>query len=180
MIDSPWSQTITLSQASALAPGARLERRLVADQADRGQVAALLDLEAIESLEADLKVSAWFDGVQVLGRWRASVVQICGVSLEPFSSALEGEFTVHAVPKGSALAPIEALEDMVIDPDADDPPDVLESAIVDLAGYVVEHLALEVDPFPRKPGVEFVHPEQPPERSPFDVLRSLKDGKGDE
>ena len=55
-----------------------------------------------------------------------------------------------------------------------------ESDAIDLAGYVVEHLALEIDPFPRKPGVEFVLPAQPPESSPFDVLRALKGGKSEE
>ena len=45
---------------------------------------------------------------------------------------------------------------------------------VDLAAYVVEHLALEIDPWPRKPGVVFEAPEGPAEPSPFDVLRELK------
>jgi hypothetical protein len=49
---------------------------------------------------------------------------------------------------------------------------------VDLAAYVVEHLALEIDPFPRSPGAEFEPPAALPESSPFDVLRALKDRDG--
>jgi uncharacterized metal-binding protein YceD (DUF177 family) len=58
--------------------------------------------------------------------------------------------------------------------DAVDPPDLIEDGIIDLGGYVVEHLALELDPFPRKPGAEFTPPETDPEPSPFAVLARLK------
>ena len=180
MIDSPWSETLNLSQVSSLTPGKRLQRRLVADQAGRAAVAKLLDVEAIDRLEADLDVAPWFDGAQIEGRWRADIVQICGISLDPFPTTLSGQFMMRVVPQGSALVPQEALAEIVIEPDADDPPDVLESDVIDLAGYVVEHLSLEVDPFPRKPGVVFELPEQPPESSPFDVLRALKGGKAGE
>ena len=45
-----------------------------------------------------------------------------------------------------------------------------------LAAYVVEDLALAIDPFPRKPGVEFEAPDAPGEPSPFAVLAKLKGG----
>jgi len=180
MIDSPWSETLKLSQVSSLAPGKRLQRRLVADAAARAAVADLLDVESIETLEADLDVAPWFDGAQIDGRWRADITQICGISLDPFPTSLSGRFMVRAVPQGSALAPQDALAEIVIEPDADDPPDVLETDVIDLAGYVVEHVALDVDPFPRKPDVVFEMPEQPRESSPFDVLRALKGGKAGE
>ena len=176
MIDSPWPHPVKLAQVSRLAAGEKLERRLVAGEAARTAVAELLEVEAVERLEAGLWLSPWFDGMQIEGRWRAAVVQVCGVSLEPFQVDLDGRFMVRAVPEGSALAPREG-EEIVVDPDADDPPDVVEGDSVDLGGYVVEHLALEIDPFPRKPGAAFVQPGQPAESSPFDVLRALKDHK---
>ena len=45
---------------------------------------------------------------------------------------------------------------------------------------MIEHLALELDPFPRKPGAVFVQPPEPTELSPFAALKSLKpkDGEG--
>jgi uncharacterized metal-binding protein YceD (DUF177 family) len=180
MIDSLWLLPLKLSQVSALAPGKRLQRHLVADQSERAAVAKLLDIVSIDRLEADVDVAPWFDGAQIEGRWRADIVQICGVSLDPFPTALSGQFMMRVVPESSALVPQEALAEIVIEPDADDPPDVLESDEIDLAGYVVEHLSLEVDPFPRKPGAVFELPEQPRESSPFDVLRALKGGKADE
>ena len=54
-------------------------------------------------------------------------------------------------------------------------PELLEGDEIDLGGYVVEHLALEIDPFPRKPGVVFEPPADTEERSPFAVLKRLTD-----
>ena len=95
------------------------------------------------------------------------------MSLEPFDTELTGDFVVRAVPPGSPAAAAEATE-VSVDPDAEDPPDLLDGDQIDVGGYLVEHLALEVDPFPRKPGVEFEPP--PPEGpvSPFAALLKLK------
>jgi len=48
---------------------------------------------------------------------------------------------------------------------------------IDVAGYVVEHLALEIDPFARKPGAEFEYIAPTVEESPFAVLKALQDRK---
>lgn len=171
---SVWPQTLRLTEAARFSRAAPLKRRLVADQAAREAIARLLDLESLDALSADLELYGWFDGVGVEGRIHARVEQICGVSLEPFSSDIDSRFSVRAVPADSPHAPAYGVE-VVIDPDADDPPDVLEADEVDLGGYVVEHLALEIDPLPRKPGVEFVAPRADEPPSPFDVLRGFKD-----
>jgi uncharacterized metal-binding protein YceD (DUF177 family) len=174
---SVWPRTAPLEDLVRAKPDNPYRRRLVADDAARGAIAKALGLVALERLEAELAVRGWFDGVAIEGRWSAGIVQICGVSLEPFPTALEGEFTLRAVPVGSPHAPAPDAE-IVVDPEADDPPDVLETGVVDLGGYVVEHLALEIDPFPRKPDAVFEPPEAPAEQSPFAVLRGLKPDGG--
>ena len=168
---SPWPKTIGLGEARRGSP-----IHLTADAQARAAIAKALDLEALDALEADIQLSAWLDGVTIEADWRAAVVQICGVSLDPFDTALDGRFTIRAVPPGSPNAPVETEGEVVIDPAAEDPPDVLEAETIDLGGYVLEHLALEIDPFPRKPGVAFEAPDEPAPSSPFDVLRGLKDG----
>jgi uncharacterized metal-binding protein YceD (DUF177 family) len=172
--DCLWPVIVRLGDVVRFTEANPLSRRLVADESVRRAVAKALELVRLEQLEADLDVSGWFDGVRIHGRWRADIVQTCGVSLEDFPSALTGEFTVRAVPESSnhAVAPEAEIE---IDIDSDDPPDVLGSDTIDLGGYVVEHLALEIDPFPRKPGAVFEPPEAEPESSPFAVLLKLKD-----
>ena len=107
--------------------------------------------------------------------------QTCGVTLEPFESDLDGEIRIRALPEGSAAlgGPDETGSEIDLDPGSDDPPDALEDDRIDLAAYVVEDLSLAIDPFPRKPGVEFAAPEQPGESSPFAVLAKLKGGAAD-
>ena len=166
---SPWPHIVALGDARR---GASLH--LVADDKARAAIAEALDIESLEALEADVDLSEWLDGVQIDGAWRARIVQICGVSLDPFETALKGRFSVRAVPPGSPNAPAEPVGEIAIDEEAEDPPDLLDSENLDVGFYVVEHLALEIDPFPRKPGVEFEQPDGPAPSSPFDVLRGLK------
>jgi hypothetical protein len=168
-----WPETIGLAEIARSTREQPLVRHLSADEAVRAAIAKEFDLVSLDRLDADLKLSAWFDGVQIDGRWRASIVQTCGISLDPFPTDLAGTFRVRAVPKGSAFAPTEDSE-VVIDPEGDDPPDVLENDVVDLGAYVVEHLVLEIDPFPRKPGIEFEPPAPTGPLSPFAVLKALK------
>lgn len=168
--DSPWRETVRLGE---LARGPA-RRGIEADAAARTRVARLLGLVSIESLAADLDLRPWLDGAEIHGRFRADVTQTCGVTAEPFAAKAEGEFTVRVLPAGSPNISDETAEEVDLDPDADDPPDILEGEDIDLAGYVVEHLSLELDPFPRKPGAEFVAPKDEADLSPFAVLRLLR------
>ena len=169
-----WPLIVRFVDVARRTPAEPLERHIDLNGALRQEVAKALGLERLNRLEADVRLSAWHDGMRVEADWRASVTQICGVSLDPFDSELEGEFAVDVVPHGSLHAPDQSDVEIVLDLDADDPPDVVEGDAVDAGAYVIEHLALEIDPFPRKPGAEFQPPEAEPERSPFAVLRAIK------
>ena len=151
-----------------------VERRLVAEGPALGRIAAAVGLDALKSLEATVQVSPWLDGAEIRGRWSAEVVQTCGITLEPFDSRLGGDFFVRAVHGDSQAGGGEADHDLNLDPDADDPPDTIENGVLPLGAYVVEDLSLAVDPFPRKPGVEFEAPDMPQEPSPFAALAQLK------
>lgn len=176
---SAWPQLVSLAEARRGTPSHPVQRHLVADAAGRARIAEALGLEALEALDADLALSAWRDGARVEGAWRARIVQICGVSLDVFESDLAGDFDLTVVPEGSVLAEPPAEPEIVIDPMAEDPPDVLVGDQIDLGGYVVEHLTLEIDPFPRKPGVAFEAPPEASAPSPFAALASLKGASQD-
>ena len=163
---------------SVVVPLHRLDRgavrlSLAPTAEERAEAARVLALPAVDALSAEVTVSPWLDGATVAGRWRAAVQQTCGVTLEPFETELEGDFAVNVVPPGSPNAPSEDPE-QTIDLDAPDPPDVLARSEVDVAAYVVEHLALELDPFPRKPGVSWEPPKDDAPASPFAALGRLK------
>jgi uncharacterized metal-binding protein YceD (DUF177 family) len=151
--------------------------RLEPDAAERAKVAHDLGLESLPQLTADLAVRPWLDGAEITGRFEAVVEQLCSVTLDPFEQPVSGEIAVQVVPRGSPNAQPEEGHEAEYDPEGPDPPDVLPGEAIDLAGYVVEHLALEIDPFPRKPGAEFEFAPPPAEESPFAVLKKLKDDK---
>ena len=174
----PWQETIRLGEVRRPGSSGAVERRLAPDEATRVKLARFLDLNRLDALEAGLRLTPWFDGARIDGRWSARITQLCGVTLEPLESELSGEFVVHVVPQGSKLAPADPINEVVIEPDAEDPPDVLDSDVIDLAGYVIEHLVLEIDPFPRAPDVEFTPPEAERESSPFAKLAEWKGGNG--
>ena len=168
-----WSQPVRLHELGRGVMSVHLEP----DAAERAAIARTLGLVSLPALSADLTLKPWMDGVEITGRFQAIVEQVCAVSLDNFEQPLGGEIDLRAVPAGSPQAPQPDGGEVDYDPDAPDPPDVLQGDTLDLAAYVTEHLALEIDPFARKPGAAFDYapPDEP--ESPFAVLRKLK-GEG--
>ena len=133
------------------------------------------DLESLDRLVVDLTYDAWMDGARVRGRIEADAGRLCGVSLEPFVERVEAELDLRFVPEGSPNAPSPEVE-LVVDLDADDPPEVAPVEGVDLAPYIVEAVGLALNPFPRAPGAVFAHVDRPSDTSPFSVLSRLSTG----
>ncbi len=166
---TPWSVPVRLSEVQR----GTVTHSLDADEAARGRIARLLDLPSLSRFEGQVQVAPWLDGAELQGRWWAELEQTCSVTADAFAQSPSGEFQVRVVPAGSRAAPAPDAE-VSVDPDAEDPPDVLEGETFDLGAYLVEHLALELDPFPRKPGAEWEPPEPDAEPSPFAKLAALK------
>ncbi|HRJ63717.1 MAG TPA: DUF177 domain-containing protein, partial [Brevundimonas sp.] len=118
------------------------------------------------SAEMDLAPSP--AGWRLSGRVRASLAQTCGITLEPLPLEIDAPFVLTL-----AEAVDEESDEIVITMD-DESPDLIENGQIDLGQYAVEQLALRLDPFPRKPGAEFVQPPEPAEISPFAVLKQLR------
>jgi uncharacterized metal-binding protein YceD (DUF177 family) len=146
--------------------------RLEASPEVRARVGHDLDLEDVKRLEAEIAVRPWLDGMEIEGRVEAAVTRLCGVTLEPFDVTVDEPLKVRVVPQGSPNAPA-AEGEIVVDLEAEDPPDEGAGQGVDLTAYVVETLALALDPFPRKPGAVFERPTEPDQTSPFAALAGL-------
>lgn len=159
----PFSEPVRLHQI-----GAGLSRTLVADAAARARIARALDLASLDAFEADVRLEPAAGGWSLSGRLRAHLAQTCGVTLEPLPVEIDDAFSVALAEAGEPDA-----DEIVITLD-DESPDQIEDGRVDLGQYAVEQLALRLDPFPRKPGAEFVQPPEPAEISPFAVLRKLR------
>lgn len=162
-IDLPYSELVRLHQV-----GAGVTRRLEPDPAARARIARALDLASLDAFVAEMTLAPAPGGWRLSGRVRASLAQICGITLEPLPVEIDAPFSITL-----AEAVDEDSDEIVITLD-DESPDPIEGGQVDLGQYAVEQLALQLDPFPRKPGAAFVQPPEPSEISPFAVLKQLR------
>lgn len=167
----PFSETVRVNQI-----GAGLSRTLEPDADARKRIARALDLQGLEDFVVDLSIvptpstSEW----TLSGRVTAHAVQTCGLTLEPLPVDVDRRFSIQL----AEAAPQET-DEIEVTLDEEDA-DLIEDGKIDLGQYAVEQLSLSLDPFPRKPGAEFVQPEEPKEISPFAALKALKsqDDKG--
>ena len=167
--------------ASVRDGGLRVPVDTTADE--RAALAAECGLPGIDALAADLRVvREGPDGLHVTGSVTARVRQVCVVSLDEFASDLDEAVDVRFAPEAevAALEAERAARPAGDDEDLDDLPDPIVNGRIDLGALVAETLTLGLDPYPRKPGVAFADPPpakpEPPEASPFAVLRGLKSG----
>lgn len=158
--------------------GAGVQRRLTPDADARKRIARALDLQALDKFEVDINLVPTVSGWRLEGRVMADAVQTCGLTLEPLPVHIDRKFSVQMVEATEREADEDAEIDLELD---DDSPDQIEDGRLDLGQYVVEQLALSLDPFPRKPGAVFEQPKEPGEISPFAVLKGLqsKDSSGE-
>ncbi|MQB43524.1 YceD family protein [Rhizobium sp. ICMP 5592] len=176
--ETPFSYPVKVGHISANP----VEVRLAADNRELEGLAKLWNVLSVPKLEADLKIARWKrDGVRLKGNVRAKIVQACVVTLDPVESDIDEEFEQIFVPEGSKLARVPSVDagEMVLDPDGADLPETFTGDTIDAGAAVAEFAALAIDPYPRKPGIEFEdHIEDTGEDdkkpSPFAVLKDWK------
>ncbi|MCO6177835.1 DUF177 domain-containing protein [Ciceribacter sp. RN22] len=176
--DAAFSYLVKVGHVSANPVQVHVE----ADERERRALAALWNVEAVESLGADLQIARWKkDGIRIKGRVKAELVQACVVTLEPVVSQIDQEIDQVFVPEGSRLSRILTNEagEMILDPEGPDMPETFTGDTIDAGALVSEFTALAIDPYPRKAGATFDgHVEDNGESdrkpSPFAVLKDWK------
>ncbi|MBW6420457.1 DUF177 domain-containing protein [Rhizobium sp. XQZ8] len=157
--------------------------KLEADARELEALAKVWRVDVVKSLKAELQMARWKkDGVRLKGDVKAEIVQSCVVTLEPVASTIKEHFEQIFVPEGSKLARIVTNEvsEMVLDPDGPDLPEAFSGDTIDAGEVVAEFAALAIDPYPRKPGIEFKdHIEGDPNEkggrpNPFAALKDWK------
>ena len=170
MSEPPFSQVIAVAGMARL--GQSFVLNLLPEQRDA--IAPFLGLASIEALTAKLTLVPRRNGiVDVAGEVQAKLHQICSVSLEPFPSAVAGVIDGRFAPP-EKLGPISKaeVERRLSD---EDPPEPLLDGGIDIGQLIVEALALALDAFPRKPGLEMlVLGDNDLPQSPFAALAVLK------
>ena len=152
---------------------AGLKQRIEAKPAECEKIAAYLDLAAVRSLTAEVALAPWRGrGLRVTGTLTAEVTQTCVVSLEPVEARIEAEFERRFLPAESLGGEHE--RDVFVDVEGEEPAEPLGHD-VDLGEILVEELSLNLDPYPRKAGVEFKSDDPSSTReNPFAALAKLK------
>ena len=116
-------------------------------------VAKRLGIISLAKLEASL-VLRRIRSEQVLevkGEMKASLAQACVVTLDPVAEEVNETIEAHF----SESATHATAEDIEVEAGGPDAPEPIENGKIDLGELVVQHLALALNPYPRKPGAEF-------------------------
>jgi hypothetical protein len=146
-----------------------------ASAVERQALARLYGLPAVAALTATLRVEPQGrGGAHVTGAVHGELTQICVVTLEPFDATVDEAVDVRFAPEAEddrGRRPERETVTLTL-ADEDDPDPVIDGRI-DLGALTGEFFALGLDPYPRKPGAEFVAPpEEAP--SPFAALAARR------
>ncbi|MEJ8573716.1 DUF177 domain-containing protein [Microbaculum marinum] len=156
-------------------PADGLELVIEADPQERETLARLFDIPAVQSLEGTFHVAPWRSrGLKVQGHVEARVEQTCVVTLDPVENTVSEDVEVYFAAEGAAARAPQA--DAAVEAERD-----IEELVgdqIDIGALAAEHVALGLDPYPRKPGVEFAPGEfddgEEEEKGPFAALSALK------
>ena len=147
---------------------------------ERARIAEFLDILEMKRVACEISLTRWrARGIKVQGALEAVAVQACVVTLEPVEETISATFERRFLPHD--MMDDDAPQDEVfVDPEGEDPPEPM-AAEIDLGEIVVEELALNLNPYPRKAGsalpeagTDPVEPAQLQKEKPFAALAKLK------
>ena len=137
-------------------PAAGRPFRVSASPEECREIAGRFDLLAVDSLLAEGALFPEADGrrVRLEGRLIADVVQTCVVSLDPVPAHIDVPFErLYGWDAGGERT--DEGDEVFLDLDDELPVERLTADTLDVGEATAEQLALELDPYPRKPGALF-------------------------
>ena len=148
--------------------------KLEADADECAALARRIGIEAVERLTAEVSFLPVGGAIEVAGQVSAAVVQLCGISNEPFPVRIDEPFALRFVQGITTHKPDEELE---IDADACDEIE-FEGTQFDLGEQIAQTLSLAIDPYAVGPDAERVRQEaglgDGASSGPFAALAALK------
>jgi len=150
-------------------PKAGSTEKLAAEPEELKALARRMKLPALHALTAEIRATPWRGGgIKLEGHLTADIEQVSVISLEPFRETISIPISRYFLPQGA-----------VVENEDEDDADPIDNGWIDLGEVTAETLALDLDPYPRKPGEAFAeHIEDAGEpaarESPFAVLARRK------
>lgn len=173
-----------LIAVEGIIPDKTREENIEATSAECAALSARFGLKELEYFRARLSIRrvAGGDMVRLEGHIEAEVTQTCVVSLQNVHSHIETDFETFFSEDGKTDDEIDfTLEG------AENTPEPLVNGMIDLGEVAAQYLSLELDPYPRAPGVSLAAQMSETgavvRNSPFAVLQGAldenKDAKND-
>ena len=138
-------------------------------------ITEIMQVPAVKSFEAEINVRLRKKDheADVFGEVKADVLQTSVISLKEFVQSYKTSFELKVDTK------MTLKEQIALENETDDVPDILENGQIDLAAVAMEQLALVLDDFPRQKGEKFFFKSEFDEETtkksnPFAVLEKLK------
>lgn len=157
---------------AARVPAGGSHEKISADQKECAALAKRLKVPALHALSAHLQVKPWRGGgLKVTGSATADLEQVSVISLETFRSSQTFEVERYFMPR----IPEDASSEEDIDP--------MPGGVIDIGEIVAEAVALDLDPYPRKPDevfetrIEDISSPEGENVSPFRQLKEPETGK---
>lgn len=147
--------------------------KLAANPQECALIAKRLMIPGVGKLEGEVSLTASKTEIKAVGVLCAEITRECVASLEEMAETVDEAFEV-VFTRAPAEAAAEAEEDEFEDWDA---PEVHVGEVFDLGDFLIQQLALAMDPFPRKEGAQSLADQYGQDKpiSPFAVLAE-KDG----
>ena len=127
--------------------------KITADKKECSMISKRLDLLSLDFFSGELKLSLkgthTNPKIAVNGRIRAIYIQNCSVTLSPISKVFDKLISATFVNKTDILH-----EHSFIDPLTEDYFEI-NGGKIDFGEFLTEFLVLEIDPFPKKPGIGY-------------------------
>ena len=165
---------------AAEVPTGGLDLVAEANEVEQAAVADRLKIEGLDRFRIVASVRPWRrQGLHVSGTLFATVVQRCVVTLEPVRNDIEEAFVATFEPAAKVRRAAAGTEIAFDALETEEPPEPMTDGGADVGALAVEYLALAIDPYPRKPGVDLKE-ELPEDENlsdapgAFDILRKLK------
>lgn len=180
--DHEWHEIVKASDV----PESGLDVSIEANAAECAATAKRLGVLEIAALSLQASVKPWRKGgLRVDGRVRGRITQACVITLDPVEELVDETFkALFSAESEAARTAVEA--EIVVDAlEDDDPPETLTRGEIDLCEIAIEHLALGINPYPRKDGAA-LEDEMPPgaaevaetveKPGAFEALSAMKPG----
>lgn len=178
-ISSQTPEFSRLIAAEGIAPDKTRHEPVEATKDECAALAKRLELRQLDNLKAamDIRRVSGGDAIKISGKFSADVVQACVVSLQDVPDRIEASFeTFFTTEQGKTSKEIEFVFN-----DDENTPEQIVNGMIDLGEIVTQYLSLELNPYPRAPGVslaaQLAEAGVEGKASPFQVLENLKTKK---